>query len=395
MKTKYITKTIWLLSFVSLFTDVSSEMLYPVMPMFLKSVGFSVFMIGILEGLAEAVAGFGKGYFGKMSDRIGKRAPFIQLGYFLSSIAKPIMALFPNVIWIFSARSLDKIGKGVRTGARDAILSAETSPEFKGRVFGFHRSFDTIGAAIGPAFALIYLYFNPDNYIALFYIAFAPAIIGTLITFFVKDKKNIEANLKKDNSKGFFAFLKYWKIASIEYKHLIIGLLFFALINSSDVFLILMAKHIGLKDVEAIGAYIFYNLVYAIFSHPFGALGDKIGLKRTFCLGLIFFACAYGLLSVADSIVYIGAAFLLYGVFSAASEGISKAWISNISNKNEVATAIGFYTSWQSIFTLAASSIAGALWSAISPQAPFILAFIGSLITLVYIILFVKKNRTI
>src|SRR5580692_4278981 len=129
---KVITRTIWLLSFVSLFTDVSSEMLYPVIPIYLRSINFSIFLIGILEGFAEATAGISKGYFGKLSDNSGRRLPFVRLGYSLSALSKPMMALFTFPVWIFSARSLDRLGKGIRTGARDAMLSDEATSETKG-----------------------------------------------------------------------------------------------------------------------------------------------------------------------------------------------------------------------------------------------------------------------
>src|SRR5664279_2567033 len=186
---KTITRTVWILSLISLFTDTASEMLYPIMPVFLQSIGFSVLLIGILEGVAEATAGFGKGYFGKLSDNSGKRAPFIQLGYSLSALSKPLMILMVWPVWIFFVRTIDRFGKGLRTGARDAILSDEATPETKGTVFGFHRAMDTIGAAIGPTLALVYLYFHPKDYITLFYIAFIPGVIAIITTLLLKEKK--------------------------------------------------------------------------------------------------------------------------------------------------------------------------------------------------------------
>lgn len=181
---KYITRTVWVLSLVSLFTDAASEMLYPIMPIYLKSIGFSIVLIGILEGFAEATAGFSKGYFGKLSDNAGKRIPFVQIGYAFSAISKPMMAIFIYPIWIFFARTIDRFGKGIRTGARDALLSDEATSETKGQVFGFHRSMDTLGAVIGPSLALIYLYFYPQDYKTLFFIAFIPGLLAVLASFF-------------------------------------------------------------------------------------------------------------------------------------------------------------------------------------------------------------------
>jgi sugar phosphate permease len=163
---------------------MASEMLYPVMPVYLKSIGFSILLIGVLEGVAEATAGLSKGYFGKLSDNSGKRVPFVQIGYAFSAISKPMMALFIYPLWIFFARTVDRFGKGIRTGARDAILSDEATPGTKGRIFGFHRSMDTLGAVLGPSLALVYLYFYPKDYKTLFYIAFLPGCLAVVTSFF-------------------------------------------------------------------------------------------------------------------------------------------------------------------------------------------------------------------
>lgn len=386
---KIITKTILVLSLVSMFTDISTEMLYPVMPIFLKSIGYSVFFIGILEGVAEAVAGYGKGYFGKMSDSMGKRVPFVRFGYFLSAISKPMMILILNPFWILFSRASDRIGKGIRTGARDAILSSETTKEFKGRVFGFHRTFDTFGAAIGPIIALVYLYFYPGNFIPLFYMAIVPGLISVLFTFFLKEPQS-SVNAKTEYN--LLAFLKYWKVSAPQYKRLVSGLLAFALFNSSDVFLLLIARHNGADDRLVIILYIFYNLVYAISSGPIGILGDKIGLKKTFIIGLCCFVITYAGLPFAPSFTAMLPLFFIYGVYAAATEGISKAWISNIAKKEEVATAIGFYASWQSLFTFLASAFAGLLWASAGAGVPFIMTSSATVLIILYLGIAVKDN---
>jgi len=388
---KIITRTILLLSLVSLFTDVASEMLYPVIPIYLKSVGFSVLLIGVLEGFAEAVSGISKGYFGKLSDNLGKRLPFVRLGYSLSAISKPMMALFTNSWWIFSARTLDRFGKGIRTGARDAMLSDQSSHEAKGKVFGFHRAMDTLGAVIGPSIALLYLYFFPSRYKTLFYIAFIPGAVSIFFTFLVKDK-NLPVRAGKVKTR-FFDFLKYWSNGPAAYRKLVIGLLLFALFNSSDMFLLLKMKASGLNDTAAIGVYIFYNLVYAAFSFPLGKLGDRIGLKRVFVIGLILFAVVYFGMAFNNNIYIFFALFLLYGIYAAGTDGISKAWISNITNKGDTATAIGTYTGFQSICTLVASSLAGLLWYQVGPVAVFATTGIITVIVVVYFLLFVDSDR--
>ncbi len=379
---KFLTKTILLLSFISLFNDIASEMLYPVMPIYLKSIGFSVVIIGILEGFAEAVAGLSKGYFGKYSDHIGKRVPFIQLGYSLSALSKPLMALLNFPIWVLFTRALDKAGKGIRTGARDALLSDEGTPETKGKVFGFHRSMDTLGAVIGPLFALIYLYYFPENYKTLLLITFAPGVLTVLATLFLKEKGLKPAETGRIS---FFAFIGYWKQSSQQYKKLVTGLLLFTLFNSSDFFLLLKMKEVGLSDVAVIGVYIFYNLVYSVFAFPIGILADKIGLKTVFLSGMIIFSLVYISFGFnSDTMIYY-VLFFFYGIYSAATEGIAKAWITNICDKKDTATAIGTFTAFQSIVTMLASTFAGIIWYNFNPETTFVISGIVAFIVVIYL----------
>ena len=376
-----LTRTVLLVSFVSFFTDIASEMLYPVMPVYLQSIGFSVLLIGILEGMAEATAGLSKGYFGNYSDKLGSRVPFVRWGYTLSAISKPLMAVFTFPLWVFFARTLDRLGKGVRTGARDAILSDESTKENKGKVFGFHRALDTAGAAIGPLAALVFLYYYPAQYKWLFVIAVVPGIIAIALTFLLKDKQK-NATFKK--SPGFFSFLTYWKQSSKQYKSLVIGLLAFTLFNSSDAFLLLSIKSKGFSDTYMIGIYIFYNLVYAVLSLPVGILADKFGLTRTLIFGLVVFAIVYlsmGFALVSWQFIVL---FGFYALYAAASEGISKALISNIAEKDKTATAIGFYTSFASIFTMLASSLAGLIWYTFGMKTMFIISGVGVMLVAIY-----------
>lgn len=385
-----IGKTVWVLSLVSLFTDIASEMLYPVMPVYLKTIGFSALLIGILEGFAEATAGFSKGYFGNLSDRTGKRVTFVRLGYLLSSLSKPMLAAFAFPLWVFGARTIDRLGKGVRTSARDAILSSESTPETKGRIFGLHRAMDTAGAMIGPTGALVLIWIFPDNFKLIFLIAFIPGLVAVSLTFLLKEKKLVENPGIK--SKNFFAFLKFWKIAGRDYKKLVIGLLFFSLINSSDIFLLLLIKHIGYTNTEVISVYIFYNFVYAVTSYPMGILADKLGLKKIFCIGLLLFAVVYGGMAFQPSLYIIFILFFVYGLYASSTESISKAWISNLVENKDTATAIGFYTGLGSVFTLFASLIAGFLWSSFNPSAVFIFSFSGAIILFMYFAKFVKAG---
>lgn len=354
-----LTRTVWLLALVSLFTDMASEMLYPIMPIYLQSIGFSVIWIGWLEGLAEAVAGLGKGYFGKMSDSLGKRLPFVQWGYGLSALAKPLLAVMVLPWWVLLVRTIDRLGKGLRTGARDAILSDEATPQTKGQVFGFHRSMDTLGAVFGPLLALVYLYFYPGQYQLLFLLAFLPGLVAIICTLILKESPNTVATGAKVRIGAFF---DYWQEAPGTYKKLVAGLLLFALFNSSDLFLLLKMKQAGLDDTVVIGIYIFYNLVYALFAYPIGKLADRIGLKKAFILGMGLFSVAYAIVAVSDALPLFLLGFFLYGCYAACTEGIAKAWISNLVPKSATASAIGTFAGFNSLGALLASGLAGLVW---------------------------------
>lgn len=367
---KHLTRTVWILSLISLFTDTASEMLYPVMPIYLQSIGFSVVLIGVLEGIAEATAGLSKGYFGKLSDLSGKRAPFVRMGYALSAVSKPMMAVFTYPLWVFLARTADRFGKGIRTGARDAILSDEATPQTKGRVFGFHRSMDTLGAVLGPLLALLFLHFYPQDYRMLFFIAFIPGLLAVGASLLLRDKAH--PNQPSQAKVSFFAAFGYWKESPHGYKKLVIGLLVFTLFNSSDVFLLLKIKETGTDDKTVIGIYIFYNLVYALSAFPVGILADKLGLKRIFIIGLVLFATVYLGMAFSTHWYAFAMLFFLYGIYAASTEGIAKAWISNITDKKDTATAIGTFTGLQSIGSLLASSLTGLIWFKFGAAAAFI-----------------------
>ena len=393
---RIITRTVLILSVISLFADIASELLYPVIPLYLTSIGFSVAWIGVLEGVVNFTAGISKGYFGKKSDETGLRLPFVKLGYFLSAISKPMLAFFVYPLWVFFVRTTDRLGKGVRTAARDALLSQEATKETKARVFGFHRGMDTIGATIGPILALLFLFFRPGQYKTIFYAAFIPGLISVLLIFLLKEKKQPASTLAKGN---FFSFFSYRKIASPAYKNLVAGLLLFALFNSSDIFLLLKTKEAIGKDTVSLGritfngdtitiaAYVFYNLVFALSSYPLGILADKLGFKKVFITGLFLFAIVYGGFAFNPSILSIFILFFVYAIYAAATEGISKAWISNLSHNKNTATALGFYTSCESVATLVASIIAGVVWTSFGSMYAFLLPAIIALFVFIYFLL--------
>lgn len=379
---KIISRTVWILSIVSMFADIASEMLYPVIPVYLKEIGFSIVLIGLLEGIAEFAVGLSKGYFGKLSDQKGVRLPFVRLGYFLSACSKPMMGLFSFAAWIFFARTTDRLGKGLRTAARDALLSQEATTATKARVFGFHRAWDTMGAVTGPALALVYLHYFPGDYRNFFFIAFIPGLVAVALLYLLKEKKQPAATTARG---GFFSFFGYWKTASPTYRRLVPALLLFALFNSSDVFLLLRTKDITGSNEASILAYVFYNLVFAGMSYPMGMLADRLGERKVLVTGFLFFACTYAGFAFATESWMVFALFFLYGVYAAATEGVAKAWITNLANERETATAIGFFTSCQSICTLLASIIAGLLWEGFGAAATFGISAAAALAVAMYL----------
>lgn len=379
---KGITRTVWVLSLISLFTDMASEMLYPVMPVYLRAIGFSALLIGVLEGLAEATAGLSKAYFGKLSDERGKRAPFVQLGYALSAVAKPLLAVSMQPIWVFFVRTADRLGKGIRTGARDAMLSDEARTANKGQIFGFHRAMDTLGAVLGPLLALVWLQYNPGNYQVLFILAFMPGIMAIALSLLLRDKDLDRQPPGKAVS--FLAAFRYWKESSRQYKTVLRGLLLFALFNSSDVFLLLQVKESGADDQAVILVYIFYNLVYAVSAFPLGMLADKIGLKKVFIVGMVLFAAVYLGMALSSRPDFFYFLFFIYGLYAAATEGIARAWVTNISDKKNTATAIGTYTAFQSICTLLASSLAGWMWYEFGAPVTFLSSALVALVVGMY-----------
>lgn len=369
-KKSSLTRTVWALSVISLLADITSEMLYPILPIYLAGIGFSAAWIGILEGLTEAVAGLSKGWFGALSDRMGRRMSFVSVGYFLSGIAKPAIGFVANPLGVFAFRALDRLGKGVRTAPRDAVLADESLPETRARVFGFHRGMDTLGATLGPALALWVLWNFPGEYRLLFLWAFLPGLLAAALTLVIREHKK-PPKLTKSLSlrEGLF----YWRTASADYRRFTLLMMIFALVNSSDMFLLMKLKTSGLTDNEVVGAYILFNAVYAALSYPMGSLGDRFGTKRVLAVGLAIFGVVYcGFAIAGGSIIPLLILIALYGLYAAATQGISRAIVAGLCPPDERATALGAFAGLQSIFSLAAGLLAGAIWTVFSPEAMFV-----------------------
>lgn len=367
MKIK-IPRQVIVLGIVSLFTDIASEMLYPVAPIFLTAtLGASMAVVGLIEGIAEVTAGFLKGYFGMLSDRIQKRSIFVTIGYSLSALVKPLPGLIPGISVVAGSRVLDRVGKGIRTAPRDALLAGHSDGN-TGAVFGFHRAMDTLGAALGPVVALILLYFYPENYILVYLVAFVPSVLAVGATFLVKDKF-VEGKKKQ---KGNYA--DFWKTAPKSYRSLLIVFILFSFVNSSDVFLILKTQKASNSETIAIIGYIFYNLVYAGASYPAGKIADKIGKQNVFIAGLGVFSLVYFGFAFFSSIPLIFLLFTFYGLYAASTEGVVKAWVSDLIPDNQRGSAIGLFTMMSSFAVMAGSAATGILWDSFGSQVPFLVS---------------------
>lgn len=378
MKSK-ISRQVLILGMVSLFTDIASEMLYPVTPIFLTAVlGSSMAVVGIIEGIAEFIAGLLKGYFGNLSDKIGKRSVFVVIGYGLSAISKPLPGIFQNIPAVLFSRAADRTGKGIRTAPRDALLGSYSNGN-SGAVFGFHRGMDTLGAAIGPIAALILLHYFPDNFQLIFLLAFIPSAIAVLLTMLIKDKPADKSLKSKQN------YFEFWKSSPKTYKKILVLIVIFSLVNSSDVFLILKSRDVADSSTLAIFGYIFYNLIYASASYPLGGLSDKYGKKKIFSLGLVIFSLVYFGFAFIPDIKIIWLLFLLYGVYAAATEGISKAWVSDLIADEHRGSAIGLLTMLSSFSIMIGSFLTGVLWDNFGSVVPFLLSALVSLFIAAFI----------
>lgn len=407
MQKKWLTKTVFIISLVSLLNDAASELLYPVLPIYLAGIGFGAMWIGVIEGIAEAAAGLSKGWFGKWSDMRGERLPFIRFGYILSSLAKPLIVLFPNIFWAVFMRSTDRLGKGVRTGARDAMLSLNSPSEHRGKVFGFHRAMDTIGAFIGPSLALWWIMTHRGTNIKeIFYLALIPAALSLLVLLFLKEKKTPPNGHGTPGLKNMFS---YWSEGSKEFRKTISGLLLFGLCNSSDLFLLMALRtiheatgatyfgHHFTADESVIIYYIFYNFIYALFAFPAGIISDKFNPKTTFITGLLFYAVTYAgfawLTSHTgnDQQILAVVLMILYGIFGAVNDGISKTWISLIVPKEDKGAALGFFAGGSSISLLLASILGGLIWSFAGPSAMFGVTAVLTLVAIFYLSVFTNR----
>ncbi|MCB1060905.1 MAG: MFS transporter [Calditrichaeota bacterium] len=365
------------LGWVSFFTDISSEMLYAITPIFLTSVlGASAGIVGVIEGIAEATASILKGLSGWYSDRIRNRKRFIFAGYTLSAVAKPLIAVASSWLFVLIARFLDRFGKGVRGSARDALIADVTPKEQRGRAFGLHRAMDTAGALIGVVISYVILQSMSDSgnqqilLRNLYWLAFFPAILGVGFIFFVRESK--AENAVKSTHRGKKFGKQYWLIVAIA------GVAYLGF--SSDAFLILKAKDIGLPLPQVLLAYIAFNAVYSLAAYPVGKISDKMRMETLLAAGLLIYGGVYFGFASAETRTIVFVLFICYGLYAALTDGVVRALIANVVSPDVKATALGLFSMLTGLLALAASLLAGWLWDNVSSDAPFLLGAILSLL---------------
>jgi len=361
---------IWALGFVSLLMDISSEMIHPLLPIYLvTALGASTLTVGIIEGIAEATASIVKVFSGALSDWLGRRKFLAALGYGLAAFAKPVFPLAPSIGWLVAARFVDRIGKGIRDAPRDALL-ADISPEhLRGASFGLRQSLDTVGAFVGPLLAILLMWLTVSNFRAVFWFAVVPAFLAMGLMIWGISEPERPAGLRKVRFPLSLIELKrlgsaYWLVIAVA--------TVFALARFSEAFLVLRALATGLPAMLVPGVMVVMSLVYALAAYPAGVLSDKSSRLRVLAIGLLLLVAADVVLAFAPGIPAVAAGVALWGLHMGFTQGLLSALVADTSPPELRGTAFGVFNLLTGIASLAASVIAGALWDEAGPEGTFL-----------------------
>ena len=379
---------IFLLGLVSFFSDVSTEMVYPLIPLYLTGAfGATPVLVGLIEGIAESVASLLKVFSGYFTDRYQHKKPVAFLGYATGLIYKLTLLIASSWAGVLGARVIDRIGKGIRTAPRDVLVSESADRKSMGKAFGIHKALDMAGSALGILFAYLLLTHMGSGTVAfkrLFLLSVVPAALGLIVLFFVKEKKQPRSLAPEP-------FWKRIREVNGSLKLYLLVVFIFTLGNSSNTFLLLRAKNLGYTDTNVVLLYLLFNLTAAILSVPFGRLSDRIGRKKVLVGGYLAFSFVYFGFAFATSGWMLIWVFVLYGFYSAMTAGVERAFTAEISPKALKGTMLGLLATIQGVALLPASVIAGLLWSLLGPRAPFI--FGAALSLAAAMILLVLLNR--
>jgi len=376
-----VPRNVVMLGLVSLLTDASSEMVYPILPLFLVNVLHApVSAIGLIESLAEATASFVKVASGRLSDRLQRRRPLVALGYSLSNVVKPLLAIAPGWSAVLALRVADRFGKGVRTAPRDALIADSGTPERRGRDFGYHRALDTVGAAIGPLTAWAILTLVPQGYRLVFWVSAIPGTLAiVLVLAGVREARHPGPKPVAGERRPLVPFREL----GVPFTVFTAVSAVFALGNSSDAMLILRAQNVGTAAALVPLMYFVFNVVAAALAGPLGHLSDRVGRRRLIVFGFAGYALVYAGFALAGHPASIWFLFALYGVPYAATEGMTRAFVVDLVPAPLRATALGGYTFAIGIAALPASLMAGVLWDRFTPSTPFVVSAVLMLVAAV------------
>jgi MFS family permease len=355
-------------------------MAYPVIPVFLKDVlKAQPLFIGLIEAIAESTASIIKAFSGYLSDFFRKRKLFICVGYALSAAVKPLLAFAAHGWHVLLVRFGDRLGKGIRTAPRDALIADSTAEKSFGRAYGFHRAMDTLGALLGPLCAFIILAIWTNNYRLLFGLAFIPGFIAVLLT--ITGVKEIIPEIAKRSR---FSF----KNLTIQFKLFLLVMVIFTLGNSSDAFLILRARDVGVTAGAIPLLWLTFNLSYFLWSYPAGVISDHIGRVPTICFGFVIFAIVYGSLAFNQNPFLVWMIFIIYGLYYGFTEGNFRAYVADVIPKDIRATAFGMYHTVVGISLLPANLLMGLLWQKVGFKYALLVGTTCSLIAGILLLIF-------
>ena len=354
-----------ILGITSFLTDISSEMVYPLLPLYLTTrLGASPAIVGLIEGVAESLASLLKVFSGYISDRVGRRKSLAILGYASSTVGKVLLYLSTSWGWVLGGRVADRFGKGVRTAPRDALIADSTAQAQRGSAYGLHRALDTAGAAVGVAIAYTFLTAYRGDYTAVFLYSLIPAVLGVAVLLLARERAGrIPATPQAPSLR--------WSALPRRLRAFLIVVLLFALGNSSNQFLLLRAQNLGFTAQTVLLLYLAYNLVYALVSYPAGRLSDRIGRKTLLVLGYLFYGLVYLGFALVQAPACLWGLFAAYGLYIAFTEGVEKALVADIAPLELRATLIGLHATFVGIGLLPASLLAGLLWNFFGAAAPF------------------------
>ncbi len=380
------TRNLLIVGFISLLTDLSSQMVFPLIPLYLVTIGASAWIIGLVEGAAETTSSFLKVLSGYWSDRIQKRKPFVLAGYGLSTLTKPLFAFATTWPFVLFVRIIERVGKGIRTAPRDAIIAESIDPSIRGKAYGFHRTMDGIGSILGAVIAFVLLPLL--GYMRIFLIAVIPGIIAVACILFLKEKNaNIEKKISnKPSFKGSLKALPF------NLKLFILVSAVFAFGQFGYAFLLLRAKGLGLTDQTALLLYVLFYTIYTLCAIPFGILSDKIGRRPVLITGYLVFAVTSLGLIFASNMYSILLFFVVYGVFYAMIDGVQRAFVVDLSPRDLKATALGTFHSAIGLVALPGGLIVGLIWDTISPEAMFMFSFALTVCSLL-LFMFVRTHE--